>query len=110
MKIRLKKFIRPTAVWLPLFLSLIFPWNPSAVMGGTTSLNSDDSSSVRHRDADRLKVLWVLENRMGSQKSLEKVKDKILHLSDGKARLIVSLSELVANEGNTAGADIDFLL
>jgi hypothetical protein len=69
MKIRLKKFIKPTAVWLPLFLSLIFSWNPSAVIGGTTGLNSDDSPSVLHRDADGLKILSVLENRIGSQKS-----------------------------------------
>ena len=110
MKIRLKKFIRSTGVWLPLLLLVIFSWHPSAALGGTTSLKSDDSSSVVDRNADRLKILSVLENRMGSQKSFEKVKDKLSNLSDGKTRLIASLSDLVVNEGNRAGADIAFLL
>ena len=110
MKTRPKKFIRSIGVWLPLVLFVIFSWNPSTVLSGTTSLKSDGSSSVVHRDVDRLKILSVLENKMGSQKSLERVKIKLFKLSDERTRLIASLSELVANEGNRAGADVAFLL
>ena len=110
MKIRLKTFIGSTVVWLSLLSSVIVTGYPSAALGGITGFSSDDSFNTLNRGADRMKILSVLENRIGSQKSLEKVKDKLLHLSDGEARLIASLSDLAANEGNRAGAEIAFLL
>jgi hypothetical protein len=47
---------------------------------------------------------------MGEQSVPDKVRHKLLVLSDGQIRLITSLSDRINDEGRTAGADIAFLL
>jgi hypothetical protein len=60
--------------------------------------------------ADVSKILWVFENRVEDQQLLERAKDKLLTLDQRQLRLIASLSDRVAMEGNTTGSDIAFLL
>jgi hypothetical protein len=56
------------------------------------------------------KILTALESKVEDPQLLEKTKKKLTSLSDGQTRLIASLSDRVAQERNTAGSDIAFLL
>lgn len=110
MKIKLKKFIRLT-IFLPLiFLFVIFNRDTSKTFGAIRGTKLDNPNSVIKRENVMLKILSILENKMGDHKISEKAKEKLSTLSDEQTRLIISLSEVIANDGQTAGADIAFLL
>lgn len=109
MDIKEKRFLKPVAVWLILLQMVICLLNTTVAMSGTTDFNKRDPYEF-HREVDRLKILFVLENKMGNKKLLEKAKDKLVTLDDRQTRLISSLSDRIAQEGNTMGADIAFLL
>ena len=70
----------------------------------------EPSSHVNHRDTDIPKIVFLLEDKVGSRKVTEKVKDKAFTLSDEQTRLIASLAELTANSAQAAGAELVFLV
>jgi hypothetical protein len=107
----LKKFINPILWSLP-FLFVILIADLSASFGGTADPKPGDSHSytILTREADMSKILSVLENRIGSQRLIEKAKDRLFTFSDAQTRLMADLADRIANEGNTAGGDIAFLL
>lgn len=110
MNINLKKFMKSIRIW-PFFLAcMISIWNPTVVIGG---IKEPEGSLFAHeidRSVEILKILSVLEYKVGDQKLLEKAKDKLFTLSDGQTRLIAFLSDRIANENRTTGAEIAFLL
>jgi len=108
-KIELERFIRPIAIWLVIFQIAIFLLGTTIATGGTTDPNSYNQYAS-NRGADVLRILAVLENKIEDQQLLEKTKEKLFTLNDGQTRLIASLSDRVAKEGNTMGASISFLL
>ena len=55
-------------------------------------------------------ILKVLESKMGNQKIPQKALDKLVGLSDEQFGLISSLSERIADNTQTVGADVAFLL
>ena len=59
---------------------------------------------------DSMEILLVLEGKIGNQKALEKVREKLGSLDEKQTRLIANLCERVQNSGRTAGADISLLL
>ena len=59
---------------------------------------------------DSMEILLVLEEKIGNQKALEKVREKLGSLDEKQTRLIANLCERVQNSGRTAGADISLLL
>src|SRR5512139_3324340 len=63
-----------------------------------------------HRETDVLKLLSVLESRIGNQKLLEETKKKLFTLRESQFLLIISLSEQMTKEGNKPGDDLAFLL
>jgi hypothetical protein len=105
-----KRFIRPIAIWLLIFQVAVFFLGKTTAMGGTNHPNSDDHQYASDRDVNVLKILAVLENKIEDQQLLEKTKKKLFTLDDGQTRLIASLSDRVAKEGDTTGASIAFLL
>jgi hypothetical protein len=58
------------------------------------------------REQNIAKIQGVLEDRGAAPEVAEKVKDKLLTMSDKQIKLIVSLADLVGNDRQTAGADI----
>ncbi len=63
-----------------------------------------------HRETDVMKILSVLEKKVGDQKLLEKAKEKLSTLKEPEFSLISSLSEQIVKEGDRPGVDIAFLL
>ena len=109
MKLKEKRFVRTVATGLALVQWFIFL--PSTTIAASGKNASD--SRARHVmgfSADVSKILSVFENRIEDQQLLERTKDRLLALEKRQLRLIASLSERVAKEGNTAGSDIAFLL
>lgn len=109
MKIGLKKFTRPIAIWLILFQIAIFLLGIRTATGGTTDPNFDDLYAS-NQGTNVLKIIAALENKIEDQQVLEKTKEKLFTLNDGQTRLIASLSDRVAMGGNSARASIAFLL
>src|SRR5512139_325279 len=109
MKLKAKRFVKTVAVGLALVQWFIFLPRSSIAAGGR---NASDPGAryVIGFSADLSNILSVFENRIEDQKLLERTKDKLLTLDQRQLRLIASLSERVAKEGNTAGSDIAFLL
>jgi len=109
MKIKAKRFVKTVATGLALVQWFIFL--PSATLAASGKTASDsDASYVLGFSADVSRILSVFENRIEDQQILERTKDKLLTLDQRQIRLIASLSDRVAKEGNTTGADIAFLL
>lgn len=66
---------------------------------------------LENRKDDISKILSVLEKKTGDHKNLvEKTKDKLFTLSEGKIQLISSLCERISHDSYSADADIAFLL
>jgi len=109
MKIKTKRFVKTVATGLALVQGFIFL--PSTTIAASGKKISDsDSRYVLRFSTDVSKILLVLEDRIEDQQLLEKTKDKLLTLDQRQIRLIASLSDRVAKEGNTTGSDIAFLL
>ncbi|OGP78471.1 MAG: hypothetical protein A2V86_17255 [Deltaproteobacteria bacterium RBG_16_49_23] len=68
------------------------------------------NSTISARASNVLKILSVLENRIGDQPLIEKAKDKLSTLTDRQTLLIASLSDQVVKERNSTSGDIAFLL
>ncbi len=109
MKIKAKRFAGMIATGFVLAQGLIFL--PSTTMAGSPKNAFDaDARYVLSSSTDMSKILLVLENRLEDQQLLERTRDKLLTLDDRQIRLIASLSDRIAKEGNTTGSDIAFLL
>jgi hypothetical protein len=109
MKRKLKRFVRPIATWLVILQIIIFFLDISTAASRAITPNSGDRY-VFDRRANVLKILLVLEDKMGDQQLLERAKDKLFTLSEGQIRLIASLCDRVVKEGNKTAGDISFLL
>lgn len=107
----LKKFIKPILCSLA-FLFVILVSGPSPSFGGTADPKMGDPypHTALTREAEMSKILSVFEDRIGSQKLIEKAKDRLFTFSDAKTRLMFDLADRIAREGNTAGGDVAFLL
>ena len=90
-------------------ISAIFPLAATASVRPTVPPNPDDPFVSKYR-ANVSKILTVLESRVEDPQLLGKTKKKLITLSDGQTRLIAFLSDRVAEERNTTGSDIAFLL
>ena len=90
-------------------LFLLFIWNPTIAIGEIKKSKAIDEYAT-YRETDVMKILSVLEKKIGDQKSLEKAKEKLFALRDSEFYLIASLSEQIAREGDKPGVDIAFLL
>ena len=92
-----------------LFL-VIFILSKSIAWGGPINSRPGHPHGVMSREANVLKILSFLENKISDQESLQKAKDKLVTLNERQTRLIASLSDRIADQGNTTGGDIAFLL
>ena len=109
MKLKPKRFVKTVATGLALVQWFIFL--PSTTIAASGKNASDPRTQyLMGFSADVSKILSVFENRIEDRQLLERTKDKLLTLDQRQLRLIASLSERVAKEGNTAGSDIAFLL
>ena len=57
-----------------------------------------------------LKILPVLEDKIGDRKLLEKSKEKIFTMNSRELHLVAALCEKISDEGQTVSSDIAFLL
>ncbi len=104
----MKRFIQKKVI-LPLsFLFTLMIWGPAARC--EIKKSRADEEYATHRGTDVIKVLRVLEKKIGNQKSLEKAKEKLLTLKDSEFFLVSSLSEQIGKEGDKPGVDIAILL
>jgi hypothetical protein len=109
MKIKAKRFAGWIVTGLALVQGLIFLPSTSLAGSPKNAFGADDRY-VLSSSTDVSKILLVLENRLEDQQLLERTRDKLLTLDDRQIRLIASLSDRIAKEGNTTGSDIAFLL
>ena len=108
-KREMRTFIQLIMISFILFQIAIFPLATTAAVRPTVDPNSNDTYAFQRR-ANMSKILTVLERRVEDPQLLGKTQKKLITLSDGQPRLIASLSDRVAEEGNTTGSDIAFLL
>jgi len=69
--------------------------------------------SIVHEPAlnvEMLKILPVLEDKIGNRKLLEKSKEKIYSMNGPELHLVAALCEKISDEGQTVSSDIAFLL
>jgi hypothetical protein len=98
------------ALFLMPLLLISFFTGPSIVSGAIGPVNAVTSPVPPDRGEEISMILKVLENKMGNQKIPQKALDKLLRLSDEQISLIASLSERIADNTRTVGADVAFLL
>lgn len=110
MRKNLRSFKGLTKNWFLLLGLAVYIWSSPIAIGGPPNFDLDHSPHIIDREADMIKLVSFLENKMGDQKLLEKAKDKLFKMSDRQIRLMVSLSDRTDNEWDTAGAEIAFLL
>jgi hypothetical protein len=108
-KIKVKGIVETIATGLAVAQWLIFLPTAAIAKSGKTVPESG-TRYVLSSSADVSKILWVLQNKIENRRLLERTKDKLLTLDRRQIRLIASLSDQVANGGDTAGSDIAFLL
>jgi hypothetical protein len=105
----MKQFSRLIMISSLIFQMGIFPLAATASVRPTAPSHSEDPFVSKHR-TDLSKILMVLERKVEDPQLLGKTKKKLITLSDRQTRLIASLSDRVAEERNTTGSDIAFLL
>jgi 4-hydroxybenzoate polyprenyltransferase len=110
MKTSVTKFLKTMTIWPAVVLFAIFTWGIPTGFCATPGTAPDTRYQEGGLAVEKLKILSVLEDRMGDEKILEKTKDKLLTLNDKKVRLISSLCERISDGERTAGADIAFSL
>lgn len=107
----LKRFIKPSVLLALLWSSPVVLADSSNALAAVTGTGPQSASArAVNRRADLGTILSVLEWKMGSDPLPGKVREKLSTLSDGQIRLIASLSERMAVGGQTASADVAFLL
>jgi hypothetical protein len=111
MKADIKRLIKRTTLFPLFWLFANLPCeSPSALAAISSPRPHTPHNRASNRQAALERILSVLEVKMGEQSVPDKVRHKLLVLSDGQIRLITSLSDRINDEGRTAGADIAFLL
>lgn len=75
----------------------------------TPAVSGTRYSLIGHT-SEMFKVLSVLKKRVGDERLLKKIEDKLPALSDDRLRMMVSLSERIAADNHGAKTDIAFLL
>lgn len=108
-KIKPKGIAKTIATGLAVAQWLIFLPTAATAKSGKTVPESDPPYALSS-SAEVSKILWVLENKIEDRRLLERTKDKLLTLDGGQIRLIASLSDRVANGGDTTASNIAFLL
>jgi hypothetical protein len=109
MKIKTTRFVKTVAAGLAIVQWLTILPSATIAASGKSAFDSH-APYVLSFSADVSKILSVFENRIEDQELLKRTKDKLLTLDQKQIRLIASLSDRVAKEGNTTGSDIAFLL
>jgi len=71
---------------------------------------SERRYSLIDRTSEMFKVLSVVEKRVGDERLLKKIKDKLPALSDDRLQMIASLSEKIGADDHSAQTDIAFLI
>ena len=81
----------------------------SPVHGAETALRQ---SIIRQPalKVEMLKILPVLEEKIGDRNLLEKSKEKIFAMNSRELHLVAALCEKISDEGQTVSSDIAFLL
>jgi len=76
------------------------------------AVDAQRQSTVRKPalNVEILKILPVLEGKIGNGKLLEKSKEKILSMNGRELHLVAALCEKISDEGQTVSSDIAFLL
>ena len=87
---------------------LVLLWNPPAQ--AETKKPGVGEYQQLHRETDVIKIISVLEKKVGDQKLLEKAQEKLSTLREPEFSLITSLSEHLLREGDRPGVDIAFVL
>ncbi len=93
---------------LMVLVCALFVRGLSTAKGRTEGPRIGHPSNLDQREEDMAKILSVVEKRCEDPRTAEKVKDKLFGMSQKQIRLMVSLSDLVANNGNIPGAEIVF--
>lgn len=107
-----KKSARHITAALGLFLLQIL------LLTGATEVEArlDKANSLHQmkdplpREIGVLKIMSVLQTKLGDQRLAEAAKSKLLLLDDGRLRLMSRLCDRVLLDGDTAGSDVAFLL
>ncbi|MGD0917943.1 MAG: hypothetical protein ABSB22_15935 [Thermodesulfobacteriota bacterium] len=100
MEMRRKSIFQRSLICFLFSLIIASGWNRSFASSKTTELKSAEISTI----------LSVLGDKMVSSELEEKIKDKLSTLEPKRVLLIASLSERIASENRTTGAEIAFLL
>jgi hypothetical protein len=106
---RITKFVKTIAAGLALVQGLIFLPSTTVAVSGKNAFDARAPHGMSF-SADVSQILSVLEGRIEDKQSLKRAKDRLLTLDQRQIRLIASLSDRVAKQGNTTGSDIAFLL
>ena len=61
-------------------------------------------------NVDMLKILPVLEDKIGNRKLLEKSKEKIFAMNSRELHLVAALCEKISDDRQTVSSDIAFML
>ena len=104
---------RSIKIILSCFFSLcfiFFLWNPAAQAKANKKSSVDDEYQRMHRETDMLKIISVLEKKVGDRRLLEKAKEKLSTLREPQFHLMSSLSEQMLRDWDRPGVDIAFLL
>jgi len=76
----MKRLIQTKGILALSFLFILMVWSPAARC--EIKKSKVDEEYAMHRGTDVIKVLQVLEKKIGNQKSLEKAKAKLLTLKE----------------------------
>jgi hypothetical protein len=87
----------------------------AAARGAAPVFSGVHAAAERHyslidRSSEMFKVLSVVEKRVGNERLLKKIRDKLPALSDDRLKMIASLSEKIDADDHSAQTDIAFLL
>jgi len=93
-----------------LFVASVISSSSLAVAAPSSRPASGLALAGTNRQANIFKILVVLENKVDGHTLPEKAREKIFTLGDAQIRLIASLCDRIVGAGDTAGANIAFLL
>ncbi len=85
-------------------------WNQAAQTKTNKNLIAEGEYRQTHRETVVMKIMSLLETKVGDQKLLEKAKEKLSTLREPEFSLITSLAEQITKEGDRPGVNIAFLL
>jgi hypothetical protein len=110
MKTNPKRVLTRISSCLTALICLLLIGDLSTTEAGIDHSRTNQPSNVDGRDQNIAKIQAVLEDRYEAPEVTEKVKDKLLTLSDKQIRLIASLADLIWKNGHIAGADISLFV